>query len=149
MTAMRLLLLAAALAVPAAAAGPTVHVSGWARPTVPGQNAGAAYLALHNAGHAPDRLLAIATPAAASASVHQTSTAGGVSRMRPAGALAIAPNQALTMARSGLHVMLTGLKAPLRPGTRLPLTLRFQRAGLVRTAIPIQMSAPDAGHANH
>jgi copper(I)-binding protein len=146
---MRPLLLALGLAAPATAAAPAVHVTGWARPTVPGQNAAAAYLLIHNGGAAPDRLLAITTPAASSASVHQTSNAGGVSRMRPAGAPVIAPGKALAMAPGGLHVMLTGLKSPLRPGTRLPLTLRFQRAGLVRTAVPIQMSAPDASHAHH
>jgi copper(I)-binding protein len=48
-----------------------------------------------------------------------------------------------------MHVMLMGLKAPLRPAARLPLLLRFERAGIVRTSLPIQMSAPDAGHASH
>ena len=147
---MRMLLtVSALLTMPAVAAAPALHVSGWARPTVPGQTAGAAYLTIHNAGPAADRLIGVASSVAASASVHQTSNVGGVSRMRAADRLAVAPGKALVMAPGGLHVMLMGLKSPLRPGTRLPLTLRFERAGLVRTTVPIQMSAPDAGHVHH
>jgi len=137
------------VAAPAMAQAPTVHVSGWARPTVAAQSAGAAYLTIHNAGRGADRLLGLDSVSAESVSVHQTSNAGGVSRMRPTGPVAIATGRSLVMAPGGLHVMLTGLKAPLRPGTRLPLTLHFERAGLVRVSIPVQMSAPDAGHAHH
>ncbi|MCW3796763.1 copper chaperone PCu(A)C [Sphingomonas sp. BN140010] len=144
-----LLAFTALLSAPALAAAPAIHVTGWARPTVAGQAAGAAYLTIHNAGSGADRLVGLSSPAAAMVSVHQTSTAGGVARMRPAGPLAVAPNQTMTMGAGGLHVMLMGLKAPLRPGARLPLTLRFERAGLVRTNLLIQMSAPDAGHAHH
>jgi len=137
----------AASAVPAAPAG--VRVGGWARPTIAGQSAGAAYLHIRNTGPAGDRLLAVSSPAAASAAVHRSSIVGGVSRMRPAGPIAIAPGGTLAMGPNGLHVMLVGLRRPLRPGSRLPLTLKFERAGVQRTTIPIQMSAPDAGHAHH
>jgi len=141
-------LIALTAALPASAGTPTVQVSGWARPTVPGQSTAAAYLVIRNRGGA-DRLIALGSPAAAATSVHRTSIVGGVARMRPAGRLAIGRNQMLTMGTGGLHVMLMGLKAPLRPGTRLPLSLRFERAGIIRTFLPIQMSAPDAGHAAH
>lgn len=145
---MRILALvaAAALAAPAAAKAPELHVSGWARATVAAQTGSAAYLSIHNAGPGADRLLAISSPAAASASVHSTSMAGGVMRMRPAGPQIIPAGGTLAMKSGGVHVMLTGLKAPLKAGQRLPLTLRFQRAGLVRTSVPIQVQGSDAGH---
>ena len=149
MRALTLPLLAAVLAVPAVAKAPTLHVSGWARPTVAGQNGSAAYLSIHNAGPGADRLLALSSPVAASASLHSTNTAGGVVRMRGAGPQLIAQDKVLAMKPGGIHVMLTGLKAPLRAGTRLALTLRFERAGIVRTSVPISMSAPDDRHANH
>lgn len=145
---MRLLTFTAAalLAAPALAQAPVLHVSGWARATVPAQTGSAAYLSIHNAGPGADRLLSVSTPAARSASLHSTSMAGGVMRMRPAGAQDIGQGQMLQMKSGGLHVMLTGLKAPLRAGQRLPLVLRFQRAGLVRASVPIQLQASDAGH---
>src|SRR3712207_3543249 len=85
------------LSAPGLAATPSVHVSGRARPTVSGQSAGAAYLTIHNAGPGADRLLALSSPAAATASVHQTSNAGGVSRMRAAGPIVLEAGKAVTM----------------------------------------------------
>ena len=140
---------AALLTAPAIAQAPTLHVSGWARPSVAAQKSAAAYVSVHNAGPGADRLLSVSTPAAAGASIHATSTAGGRARMRSAGALAIAANGRIDMKPGGLHIMLTGLKAPLRAGQKLPLTLRFERAGPVRTAVPIQMSAPAEKHGHH
>ena len=137
---------ATVLAAPAFAQAPVVHVSGWARATVPAQKGSAAYLTIHNAGPGADRLLSISTPAAASASLHSTSMAGGIMRMRSAGPQTIAANQMLEMKPGGLHVMLTGLKAPLKAGQRLPLTLKFERAGLVRASVPIQVQGKDDGH---
>ena len=137
---------AATLAAPAVAKAPALHVTGWARATVPAQTGSAVYLSIHNGGPGADRLLAISTPGAAKASIHMTSMRGGVMRMRPAGEQTIPAGGTLRMKPGGLHVMLTGLKAPLRAGQRLPLTLRFQRAGLVRTTVPIQVQESNAGH---
>jgi copper(I)-binding protein len=136
----------ALLAVPVAAQAPALHVSGWARATVAAQTGSAAYLTIHNAGRTADRLLAVSTPAAASASLHSSSVTGGIMRMRPAGALPIGPGQAVKMKSGGLHIMLIGLKAPLKAGQKLPLSLKFQRAGIVRTSVPISVGAPDGGH---
>lgn len=134
------------LAGGAAAQGPVVDVDGWARPTVPAQTGSAAYLTIRNLRPSADRLLSVSTSAAARASVHSTSTVGGVVRMRSAGPVQVGANQTLQMRPGGLHIMLIGLKQPLRAGQRLPLTLRFQRAGLVRTSVPIRMEASSGGH---
>ncbi|WP_162789137.1 MULTISPECIES: copper chaperone PCu(A)C [Sphingomonas] len=138
-----LLALAATLAATPASAAPTgVTVSGWARPTVAGQSSGAAYLVIRNYGPGADRLVAVASPAASMAGVHRSQLTGGVSRMRPAGPIEIAPGKMLTMAPNGYHVMLMGLKAPLKPGAKLPLTVTFAKAGRRTLQLPIQMSAP-------
>ena len=67
-------------------------------------------------------------------------------RMRAAGPQTIPAGGALQMKPGGMHIMLTGLKAPLKAGQRLPLTLRFQRAGLIRINVPIQVQGSNAGH---
>ncbi len=143
------MLAAVLIGTPAVAKAPTIRVSGWARPTVAPQKSAAVYLSLHNGGPGSDRLLAISTPVAGSASVHSTTMAGGVMRMRGVASLPIAASQRITMKPGGLHVMLTGLRAPLRAGQKLPLTLRFERAGLVRTSVPIQMTAASEDHGHH
>ncbi len=133
---------APAAAVPARA----VHVSGWARATVPAQSGSAAYLLIHNAELTGDRLLSVSTPAAAGARLHQSATTGGVVRMRPVSSVPIGPDATVEMKPGGLHVMLSGLRGALQPGRLVPLTLRFERAGAVQVKIPIRAQARNAGH---
>lgn len=124
---------------------PALEVSGHARPTVAGQNGSAAYLVITNKGGGEDRLLAVSSPAVGTISIHETLVEGGIARMRSTEPPAIAAGETLTMAPGGMHLMLMDLKAPLAAGERLPLMLRFERSGVLQTAIPIQMEAPD-GH---
>lgn len=126
-----------------------MHVSGWAGATVPGQKTAAVYLTIHNGGRAADQLLAVSSPIATSGSMHRTVNAGGVLRMRPSGPMSIIPGQQLQMAPGGLHVMLHGLKAPLRVGSRVPVNLRFAKAGIVRAQVTVQRPGKAENHGHH
>jgi copper(I)-binding protein len=140
---------AALLASPAAAKTPGLHVEGWARA---GASSSAAYVTVHNGSRAPDRLLGASSPAARTVTIHNSQVAGGVMRMRPAGPVPIAAGGHLAMKPGGLHVMLMGMKAPLRPGTRLPMTLRFERAGNVQVSLPVLppgSAGPKEAHGGH
>lgn len=129
-----LLVLAALLAAsPSVAKAPALHVSGWARA---GVSSSAAYVSVHNGG-AADRLLGASSPAATSVSIHDSQNSGGVMRMRAAGVVPVSAGGTIAMKPGGLHIMLMGLKAPLKPGARLPVTLRFAKAGLVQASLPI------------
>lgn len=118
-------------------AGGTLTVSAaWARATPPGAATGAAYCTLTNSGNAPDRLVEARTEAADSVMAHVTTLVGGVYRMRD-GALQIPAHGAVTLAPDGGHLMLMGLKQPLREGTTLRLRLRFAIAGTVEVVVPV------------
>ncbi|MEG8019573.1 copper chaperone PCu(A)C [Sphingomonas sp. LR55] len=55
---------------------------------------------------------------------------GGVMRMRQlVDGLAVPAGGTATLAPSGNHIMLIGLKSPLKAGERVPATLRFARGG--------------------
>ena len=41
---------------------------------------------------------------------------------------------------TGMHLMLIGLKAPLKEGTSFPMTLQFERAGTVEVTVDVQKS---------
>ncbi len=119
----------------------------WARATPPAARTGAVYLTLTNRGQAADRLLAASSPAAARAELHAHLNEGGVMRMKAIDAIVLAPAERLSLRPGGLHVMLADLKAPLREGTRLTLTLGFARAGEVTLEVPVLRNPPDtAGH---
>ena len=103
----------------------------------PTAGAGAAYVSLMNHASEADRLLSAETPAARTAEIHKTEVTDGVMRMKAAGALEIPAMGRLEMKPGGYHIMLIGLKAPLRKGEEIEITLTFERAGQVTVKVPI------------
>lgn len=114
-------------------------VSGvWARASAGPARAGAAYLTVANHGKAMDRLVAVATPAAKHASLHTSLMEQGVMKMRPLKAVEVHPGEPAVLRPGGTHIMLMGLKAPLKEGEHFPLTLTFEKAGTVEVTVMIR-----------
>lgn len=137
------------MAASAALADPSgIEIShAWARAT-PGQaKTGAIYLTITNHGTTPDTLEGKASsPVAEHADLHQMKMANGVMEMRPVPSLTIEPGKSLVLEPSNYHVMLTGLKAPLKEGQTLPLTLTFAHAGPQQVTVEIdKVGAMHAG----
>jgi len=132
------LILAAAPAIaPAIAQSPSVAVQNqWARAT-PGNAAnGAAYLTL--TGTAANRLVSASSPVAATVELHEVVNDNGVMKMRAIPGIEIVPGKPTTLAPGGLHVMLLGLRQPLRQGESFPLTLTFAQGAPVTVQVPVQ-----------
>lgn len=138
------LVVSAAIAMASAsqAAAPAIAVSGaWARPTPPGATTGSVYLTITNRAAATDALVSASTPAAAKVEFHAMTMNGAVMIMRQTmPPIAVAPGGSLRFAPSGSHIMLVGLKTPLRMGARVPLTLVFSKAGAVKVSAVVQMA---------
>ena len=135
---------------PAAAAGDVVVMHPFAVPTLPGATVGGAYLgALKNKGSKPDKLVKAATPVAASVEIHDMNVdATGVMRMREIDGIAVPPNQTVTMSPGkGMHLMLMGLRRPLKAGESFPMTLQFERGGKVDIDVVVEKSGAGAGAA--
>jgi len=116
----------------------------WARPTAGAGTTGAAYFTLTNNG-APDELVGAGTPIAASAGVHETIDDNGVMKMRPVASLALVPGKQVTFRPGGYHVMLMGLKAPLKVGDSFPLTLSFAHAQPITVMVKVQTGGAGMG----
>lgn len=115
----------------------------------PMAKAGAAYVSVMNHGAEADRLISVSTPAAASAELHTTVMEGDVMKMEAVGPLEVAPMATVEMNPGGLHVMLTGLKAPLKQGEKIELVLTFEKAGEVKVEVPVgAVAAGDHDHAS-
>ncbi len=113
----------------------------FATPSLPGATVGAAYFAaLENTGTKPDKLLHAVTPRAASVEMHTMSVdAQGVMRMREVDAIELAPKAAIRMRPGmGFHLMLVGLKQPLKEGDTFPMSLQFERAGRVEVKVVVR-----------
>ena len=105
----------------------------WVAATAAGQPVGAAYVTLANRGSHPASLVAVEAPGTAeTASLHSTSLADGVMRMRPLNeGLEIPAGGQVKLAPMGDHVMLAGLAHPLVAGQQVRLVLRFDDASEV------------------
>ncbi|HZV93820.1 MAG TPA: copper chaperone PCu(A)C [Caldimonas sp.] len=123
----------------------------FATPSVPGATMGAAYFGvLENHGAKPDKLVRATTPVAASVEMHTMAVdPHGVMRMREVDGIAIAPGGVVRMRPGmGYHLMLVGLKQPLKPGESFPMSLQFEHAGNVDVTVVVQAmggAAPMSG----
>jgi len=122
----------------------------WARETAAGQDAGGAFLTIVNKGKQADRLVSGSTTVAREVQIHTMTVQDGVMRMRQLkNGLDIPAGKSVGLKPGGYHIMLMGLKQPLKRGTRVPVTLDFQKAGKLRVELvvePITSTGPAGGH---
>ncbi len=110
----------------------------WARATPGGAQTGAVYMKLVNASDAEDTLTGGSTSVASEVQIHEMAVENGVMKMRelPNG-LAIPAKRSVSLKPGGYHVMLVGLKQPLKEGEHIALTLNFEKAGKIDVDVPV------------
>jgi copper(I)-binding protein len=122
----------------------------WARATPPGAVAGGGFMTITNTGDQPDRLIAFSSPVAAIGEVHEMKVEDGVMTMRPLeNGLEIPAHASVTLAPGGYHIMFIDLKEPIVAGADVPVTLTFEKAGVLKTVLhaePIGAPGPKGGH---
>jgi protein SCO1/2 len=127
---------------PASAAAATV-VGAWSRPAV---ETGVAYATVLNPAATPDALVAVRTPVARAAELHETTSNGAgmgamVSMMRVR-SIAVPAHGRVVLRPGGYHVMLIGLRHSLRPGTTFPLSFEFARGGWTTVEVRVRALQP-------
>ncbi len=132
---------------PSVLAGDVMVMGAFARASaIPTAKTAAVYMTLMNQAAAADRLLSVTTGAAAMAGLHQSLEENGVARMLPVDSLEIPPGGSVELKPGGYHVMLMGLKAPLKKGGMLMLQLQFAHAGMVEVMANVGEVAQDHAH---
>ncbi|MBM3450157.1 MAG: copper chaperone PCu(A)C [Armatimonadetes bacterium] len=99
----------------------------------------AVYFILKNAGTTEDRLIAASSPVATKSELHISRIENGVASMRAVPDIAVPAGGSTELKPGGLHVMLVGLKQDLKVGDRIPLELRFARAGVMQLTVEVKM----------
>ncbi|MBL8710115.1 MAG: copper chaperone PCu(A)C [Rhodospirillaceae bacterium] len=136
----------AALATPALAhdqqLGDLLLHHPWARATPGGAKAGAAYLRIENHGDTADTLIGASADIAALVEIHMMSMENDMMVMGPAGEVEIPAHGTVELKPHGLHIMLMGLKRPLKEGETVPVTITFARAGSI--VLEVKVEAIDA-----
>ncbi len=149
-TLLRSLLLVAAIGTAPAWAQVKVDKA-WARATVQGQKATGAFMTFT----APQatRLVAVSTPVAGVAEIHEMKMDGGVMKMRALPALELPANQTVELKPGGQHLMLMDLKAPLAKDGSVALTLTFRDAKGVESqqqvTLPVTTGMPQGPMQGH
>jgi copper(I)-binding protein len=144
---MKTLLLSLALLAGAVQAQTTTVTEPWARGTVSAaQKATGLFLQLRSGDAA--RLVGGSTPAAGRVEIHEMSMDGGVMRMRQIPLLELPAGKAVELKPGGYHLMLMELKAPLKAGDIVPLSLQIERAGKPTETLQLQVPVRPLGAIN-
>lgn len=120
----------------------------WTRPTPATSNIAAVYFTIESPVN--DELISVSTPIAEEAMVHSTSgddgssgashhDSGGQITMHGS-TLNVSPGKAATLSPGGMHIMLDGLRKPLREGDVFELQLKFKVGGIVTTSVLVALN---------
>lgn len=102
-----------------------IQVEGaWARATAPGQDTAMVDLVITSAKVAS--LTGFSCPACKTAEMHSMTHDNGMMKMREVKSIELPAGRRVSLSESGYHLMLIGLKAPLKAGDSVPLTLNIK-----------------------
>lgn len=118
------------------AAQSVIVKNAWARATAPGQATAGVYLEI--VSNADAALVAAASPLAKSAEIHAMRTEGGVMKMRPVPKIELPAQKTVKLAPGVLHVMLVGIKQPLREKEKVPLELTIEGSGGSKSTVRVE-----------
>jgi periplasmic copper chaperone A len=125
----RLLLLLLFAATPALA---QIQVENpWARASAPGATVVGGYMLIRNAGAAGDRLESASSPVAAKVELHVHINDNGVMKMREVRGYDVPAKGSFELKPGGAHLMFVEIKRPFKEGDKLPVKLKFEKAGEV------------------
>ncbi len=110
---------------------------GEVRETPPGMERTAAYMTLHNNGDRDCRLVAATSPVAGRLEVHGHRQKGGMMRMRPLEAIAVAAGAQVVLEPGGRHLMLLELTGPLAGDDKVEMELDFGECGTRKVTLPV------------
>jgi hypothetical protein len=110
----------------------------WTRPTAGFVKTAAVYLTIVNSSGTADRLIAAGSPAADRAETHINLREGDIIRMRRVISVDVPADSKTVFQPNGFHVMLTGLKAPLKVGDTVSLSLQFAAAGVITVPVAVR-----------
>ena len=113
----------------------------WVRGTVPAQKTTGAFMEI--TGKTAVRLLRVDSPSATAVEIHHMTMEKGVMKMFPVDGIDVPVGKTVKLAAGGYHVMLMGLKQPLKAGDRVLLKLTFELADKKREAVELMAEVRD------
>ena len=121
----------------------------WVRATAPGASVAGGYMLIRNQGTSGDRLVAASSPASAKVELHVHINDNGVMKMREVPGYDVPGKGSFELKPGGAHLMFMDIKRPFKEGEKLPVKLKFEKAGDVNAEFQIGRlgeSSPPSGH---
>jgi hypothetical protein len=98
----------------------------WARATAPGQDTAMVYMSITSKQNAT--ITGVSSKASKAGEMHNMEHKGGMMRMYEVKSISLPANERMEMQLHGYHLVLSGLKAPLKAGGTVPLTMSIEMA---------------------
>ncbi|MDP2795802.1 MAG: copper chaperone PCu(A)C [Sulfurisoma sp.] len=136
----------AILAAPTFAAGAADSISvvdPYVRQAPPGAMATGAFMIIKNSGAKDVKVVKADNPASKLTELHTHLNEGGVMKMRPVKDITVKAKGEAVLKPGGLHVMLIEMKAPMKEGDIIPITLTFDDGSSKKVDVPVKK--PTAG----
>jgi len=114
----------------------------WVRTTVPEQKSTGAFMAI--TALKGGKLVAASSPVATSVEVHEMKMEGDVMRMRAVESIALPAGKRVELKSGGYHMMLLGLKQPVKAGDTVPITLVVENEAGKRENVDVRAAAKAA-----
>ncbi len=124
----------------------------WVRPTIPGQDVGAAYMTFNSPQDVT--LISASSDVTKSIEIHSMSMQNGVMKMRMLENLAIKAGKPYSLEPGGFHLMLFDLKKPLTVGQHVNFELTFKSGNtefkqLIKAPIKTPTDTEEHDHSHH
>jgi hypothetical protein len=129
-----------------AAKGTITLLHPWARATAPGATSSAAFLEIKSSSAGGDKLVAARSPAAGRVELHDHASRSATAAMVPVQAIEVAAGKSLVLGPQGMALMLLDLRAPLKEGDLVALSLRFEKAGEIEVEATVEPAGATGPH---
>lgn len=116
----------------------------WVRATVPAQKATGAFMQLQSVADA--RFVSASSPLTPTVEVHEMAMQGDVMRMRQVQAVDLPAGKVVELKPGGHHIMLMNLKAQVKEGDTVPLTLVFEGKDGKRQTVEVKAPVHGLAH---
>ncbi|WP_457626903.1 copper chaperone PCu(A)C [Persephonella sp.] len=113
-------------------------VDPWVRAVPPNMKNSALFMTIVNDGDEDDELIGVETDIARMAQIHKTVNENGVMKMVHVDKIEIHGHTKVELKPGGYHIMLMGLKRPLKEGGMLKFTLIFKNSGRIQIEAPVK-----------
>ncbi|CAM3069659.1 copper chaperone PCu(A)C [Vibrio rarus] len=110
----------------------------FAKETPPTSTTSAIFLTIDNPTTHDRALISAVTPMAQVTELHTHAMQDGIMKMRKLQRINVPAKSKTVLKPHGLHVMLFGLKEPLKEGMIVPLTLTFDSGRVLNLSVPVK-----------